>query len=203
MTNEIDTYWNEEDTNLFKSTFPYFQSNSTPRPVQIRAKIHTSEEKYSNVESEIIAIDTPKGTRTYVMIHPYTETPKIVLTIGIPPNGYADTDAIGTVQDTRVEGINQIQIGNTQAWYYPADQTIVLWECYFHSPYRSSTPLPENTNMIELWKNTEKYLHTKFPRAEKITTPFKDPLFTTEEYQAFLNLLGYEPAAKAAYVKLL
>ena len=57
--------------------------------------------------------------------------------------------------------------------------------------------------MTKLWQSVEKYFTRKFPRADRIVTPFDDPLFQTEAYQAFLKSLGYEPVAQAAYGKLL
>jgi hypothetical protein len=57
--------------------------------------------------------------------------------------------------------------------------------------------------MLKLWQQMEKHLHEKFPQAERIVTPFSDPLFNITEYQIFLRSLGYEPVAEAAYGKLL
>jgi hypothetical protein len=202
MNHEQDTYY-QEDMPLFKGVFNYFRDSNTSRPVPVRGKIHSSHEHYSDIHFEIVPITTPKGERTYVNIHPYVEEPNIVLTVGMPPHGYADSNAIGKVQSARVEGLRPIEIGNIQAWYYPADTTLVLWECYFHQSFREDTPLMEDTNMRRLWQQTEKQLHAKFPQAERIVTPFSDPLFETEEYQTFLRSLDYEPVAKAAYGKLL
>ena len=148
-------------------------------------------------------IATPKGERAYVNMHPYVEEPNVVLTVGIPPGGYADMPVIGQVQSARVEGLRHIQIGNVQAWYYPTDTALVLWECFFDRFFREDTPLTKDKNMQHLWKQTEQQLHIKFPQAERIVTPFSDPLFETKEYQTFLRSLGYEPVAKAAYGKLL
>jgi hypothetical protein len=37
-------------------------------------------------------------------------------------------------------GFREAQAGNAQAWYYSADKTIVLWECFFDRPV-SQTPV--------------------------------------------------------------
>ena len=202
MNLEVDTYW-QETTSLFAGTFSYFRRNGEPQPVPVRAKIHKSIEEYFGIEDEIIPIKNPKGERVYFHIEPYVEEPNSVLTIGIPPNGYADTDAIGTVQESKTEGFRQTPIGKCQAWYYPADTTIVIWECFLDSAFRGKTPPAEDTNMTKLWQSIEKYFAGKFPRADRIVSPFDDPLFQREEYQAFLTSLGYEPVAKAAYGKVL
>jgi hypothetical protein len=197
-----DTYW-QEDVKLFEGVFRYFHNNKTPRPVQVRGKIHSSQERYVDVDFEIVPITTPKGERIYVNVHPYVEEPNVVLTIGIPPHSYADSNAIGQVQNARVEGLRPIKLGNIQAWYYPSDTTIVLWECFLDRSFHDDIPLMKNINMRHLWEQTEKHLHAKFPQAERIVTPFSDPLFKTEEYQSFLRSLDYELVAKAAYGKLL
>ena len=51
------------------------------------------------------------------------------------------------------------------------------------------------------WVNVVRFLQERFPEAIRITTPFHDPLFETEEYHQFLSALGYQPVAKAAWGK--
>jgi|SRR5579872_2676897 len=202
MNLEQDTYW-QETISLFTGTFSYFRSNGEPQPVPVHAKIHRSIEQYDDIDREIVPIRTPKGERIYFHIEPYVEEPNIILTVGIPPNGYVDTDAIGTVRESQVKGFRQSPIGKCQAWYYPADTTVVIWECFINPAYQDKTPLLDNTNMQKLWEHIQKYFARKFPRADRIVTPFDDPLFQKEEYQAFLTSIGYEPVSKAAYGKLL
>jgi len=63
--------------------------------------------------------------------------------------------------------------------------------------------LLEDANMRALWEGFARFLQKRFVGATKITTPFHDPLFETEEYHQFLHALGYEQVAKAAYGKSL
>src|SRR5207244_1316888 len=140
----------------------------------------------------IVPIKNTKGERIYFLIQPYVEEPNVILTVGIPPNGYADTDAIGTVQESRVEGFRPIPVGKCQAWYYPADTTVVVWECFLDRAFRDNTSPAEDPNMEKLWQTIEKYFARKFPRADRMVTPFDDPQFQREEYQTFLRSLGYE-----------
>lgn len=200
MSQALDTYWQEE-VYLFDGVFPYFRYQNKPRSVSVRAKIHSSQERYSNIDAEIVPITTPKGERTYINMHPFVEEPNVILTVSMPPNGYADTPAIGSVQAARVQGFRDIQIGNVQAWYYPSEATLILWECYLFSSFTSSAS-PQTATMRDLWQSVERHLHTQFSEVERIATPFSDPLYPTEEYQSFLRTLGYEPIAKAAYGKL-
>src|SRR5437660_5065789 len=125
MNLEQDTYWNE-DTKLFDGTFPSLSSEGSPHIVKVHAKIHTSEETYYEGNREIIPITPRKGKRTNFMIHPYVAVPNITLTIRIPPNGYADTPAIGKVQSAQVEGFRDVKIGHCQAWYYQDAKVLTL-----------------------------------------------------------------------------
>jgi hypothetical protein len=100
-----------------------------------------------------------------------------------------------------MQGFREAQVGNAQAWYYPTEKALVLWECFFEERFRKD-PLPEDANMQKLWQSFERYLLTKFPQASTLATPFNDPIAESiDEYQAFLKSLGYSPIAQAAYGK--
>jgi hypothetical protein len=56
--------------------------------------------------------------------------------------------------------------------------------------------------MQNLWELFEHWLIKQFPKAQKLATPFNDPIAQSiEEYQAFLKTLGYSPIAQAAFGK--
>ncbi len=197
-----DDFWTHE-TPLFQGSFRYY--HNTLRPV--RGKIHVSEERYVDVDAEIIPIANPRqGTRTYVLMHPYVFEPKILLTVGLynRPKQYADQDAaIGEALSSRSAGVSEVQIGNAQAWYYPQDKTIVLWECFLW-PFVRDHHLPTDKHMKALWAGFETALHHLFPAATRFATPFNDPMATSiGEYQTFLRSLDYQPIpnAKAAFGK--
>jgi hypothetical protein len=138
------------------------------------------------------------------MMHPYVLDPKLTFTVGLytKPKKFADQESpIGEVIGSNNEGYREIQVGNAQAWYYHADKTIVLWECFFDHRFRKQ-PLPEDANMQKLWQSFEHWLIKQFPQSSTLATPFNDPIAeSAEEYQAFLKTLGYSPLAKAAYGK--
>ncbi len=79
-------------------------------------------------ELDIRPIPTRKGTRTYVMVHPYVFEPILTLTVGLykKPKHVADMgEAIGeTLGQPRQEGVRDVQIGNAQAWYYHQDKIL-------------------------------------------------------------------------------
>ena len=196
-----DPFWNQT-TELFTGHFAYYRN----KPRKVWAKIHTSEEKYYDRHDEIVPLKTPrKGKRIYVMMHPYIEEPNLTMTIAVNPKTYADLgEQIGTVKSTNVEGIRHAEIGNAQAWYYPEDNIIVLWECYLGSQYRDTIPLLSDQRMVNLWRGFEHWLTGYFPHAKQLVTPFNDPIARSiEEYQSFLRTLGYSPIAEAAFGKSL
>jgi hypothetical protein len=136
---------------------------------------------------------------------PYVLIPDIRVTIGLykKPKQYADQEpAIGEVIDSYEQPkMKEQEIGQAQAWYYPQDKTIVLWECYLYEFVRE-TSLSEDPNMRDLWQGFERFLHTQCVGAERITIPANDPIAETrEEYQEFLGALSYQPVAKAAWGK--
>src|SRR5205823_6371851 len=96
-----------------------------------------------------------------------------------------------------MQGFREFQVGNAQAWYYPADKAIVLWECFLYDDFRKH-PLAEDINMLNLWKGFEQWLFKQFPEASTVATTTHDPM---AEYQIFLQSLGYSRIAKTAFGK--
>jgi len=157
-----DDFWTERRA-LFPAQFPTYYTT----PEKVWGRLHTSEEQYESSRHEIIPISEKKGPRTYVMMQPYVREPKLTLAVGLytNPKHYADQDSpIGEVIGSNQEGFREAQVGNAQAWYYHADKTIVLWECFFDDRFRKH-PLPEDANMQKLWQSFERYLLQKFPRS--------------------------------------
>jgi hypothetical protein len=196
----VDDFWTH-DIPLFQGVFTYYRN----KPQPVRGKVHLAEERYFE-KHEIIPMTTPRGTQTYVMLHPYVFEPKMILTIGLykKPKSFADqAPAIGeTIGPAKQEGVKEQQIGEAQAWYYHEDKILVLWECFLWEFVRDH-PLTQDPQMKLLWQGFEAWLLQQFPQATQIATPFDDPLFEREDYQTFLRSLGYEPIAKAAFGKKL
>jgi hypothetical protein len=134
-----------------------------------------------------------------VHLEPYLAFPDIRLTVGLSPVPRPD-GAIGEVLAADEHGVRRERIGTAQAWFYPTDRTLVLWEALIEERFRDA-PLPEDTNMRRLWLGIEDFLTTRFPVAERITTPFDDPAFETADYRAFPGSLGYASVAQAAFGK--
>jgi hypothetical protein len=189
---------------LFVGTFPYYRND----PHKVQARLQVSVEKFWYENHKIIPLNMKPGEtgkRTYVMKHPYILEPKLFMTVGMypKPKHYADQDeAIGEMLSTQVKGMRQYQIGSDQAWYYPQDKLIVLWECFFDAHMRNVKSLTEDLYMQKLWRSFEHWLVRQFPEATRIATPFNDPIAKSiEEYQTFLRFLGFQPIVQAAYGK--
>jgi hypothetical protein len=198
----LDDFWTH-DIPLFKGTFAYYRNQ--PRPV--RGNIHTSEETYrlNAFEQDIRPIETLKGSRTYVMLHPYVFEPILTFRVGPykKPKQYADQEEVigQTLGGVKQEGVREVRIGSAQAWYYHQDKVIEIWECFLDSGFRTH-PFVDDVHMHKLWQGVETWLVEQFPQATSIVTPFYDPIaHSIEEYQTFLCSLGYEPVAKSAFGK--
>ena len=197
-------YWTH-DAALFTGRFRYFSREL--EPVEVRGKIHLSQEPYrlQQAETAIEPIQHLTGTRSYVHLKPFVLVPDLILTVGLSPKPrqYADQDpAIGEVIGAREQKMKEVEIGQCQAWYYPKDQTIIVWECLLHH-FVQEKPLLDDHNMTAYWQGFERFLLQQFPNASQIATPYHDPEYDFAEYQQFLTTLGYwpHPTAKAAWSK--
>ena len=195
-----DEFWTER-VQLFTAQFPAYDT----KPQNVWGRFHTAEEDYFGAASEIVPLKHKKGRCTYIMMQPYVLEPILTFTVGLykTPKPYADQEsAIGkTIGQPKQQGFREVQVGSAQAWYYPADKMIVLWECFFSEGFRRH-PLSEDRNMRNLWQRFEHWLIKQFPQAKTIATPLNDPIAESiEEYQAFLKKLGYSPLAEAAFGK--
>jgi hypothetical protein len=204
MQGRIDTveddFWTER-LPFFAAQLPAYYR----KPQQIHGRFHTSDEEYSPSRHEIIPLSERRGQRTYVLMQPYVLQPKLTFTVGVynRPKQYADQESpIGKVIGApQAQGFREVEVGNAQAWYYPAEKTIVLWECFFYDDFRKH-PMATDTNMLNLWKGFERWLLRQFPNTETLATTTHDPIAETiEEYQTFLKSLGYSPLFKTAFGK--
>src|SRR5205823_5268775 len=159
------------DTSLFTGSFRYFGAE----PVLVRGKLHLAEEAYYGAASEIVPLKTKKGMCTYINLKAFVLVPDITLTIGLyaKPKQYADQEpAIGEVIGAKENPkMREQEIGDGQAWYYPSDRTIVLWECGLYNPFEEA-PIEQDPNMTGLWTGFERFLLSQFPHAEQIATTY-------------------------------
>jgi hypothetical protein len=144
-----DPYWTH-DTLLFDGTFRLFRNQKQ----HVRGKIHVVGEPYDfnsfGHSLERSSLKNPQGKRVYVFMRPYIEQPNLVMSFAVQPKHYHDAGTIlGKTTGTQVEGFRHHEIGNAQAWYYPEDRVLVLWECFLDDLTRDR-PLREDANMRAL-----------------------------------------------------
>ncbi|MBV9282510.1 MAG: hypothetical protein JOZ41_20725 [Chloroflexi bacterium] len=164
----------------------------------IRARAHIREERYRGRE-ELIRL-SPSGVRSYVLMHPYILLPDITLTVDLAPAS-ADPSVVGHVSSSEWTGMKQERIGDGQAWYYPADQTLILWECMLLPRYREDEDPAHDGNLHTLWEGFEQLLLTRFPQTEQLVTPSWEPEYGPASWEAFLEDLGYTKLSAEAYTK--
>lgn len=164
-------------------------------------KTHLSEERYRHYshDHEIVRLKSHRGLRHYLLARPYVLEPTIALTVDLfsrrHPNG-----AIGELVGGAVTDRRPVDIGSAQAWLYPQEQTLVLWECYLFDRFRAADPLAD-ANLHTLWEGVEGVLLDRFPHAQRLVTPSWEPQYDREQWQAFLQSRGFARANGRAFGK--
>jgi hypothetical protein len=164
----------------------------------VRTRAHIAEESYRG-RREIVPL-AKAGNRFYVLIHPYILLPDISVTVDLSSSP-SPSGQIGQVQSAGWEGMKHERIGDGQAWYYPADRTLVLWECILYQRYQQDENPLHDTNYANLWHGFEDFLVGRFPDARTIVTPSWEPDVKPQSWQAFLSFLGYKQLSQEAFAK--
>ena len=186
---ERDPYW-QEDTALGEGRIDDEQYG-------IRLRLHTSAERYQETR-EIVSLKHRRGERIYCHGRPYILQPEITLSIGVYPEPRGDQ--VGEVLSSEWEGMRHQDIGNAQAWYYPAEQTLVLWECYLFDLYREENPLGDEV-LASTWAGFERWLLSQFPETRRLVTPCWENTYERDHWQAFLAVRGYHAFNERAFLK--
>jgi hypothetical protein len=190
MTQDIDTYWNSNKV--------IGEGDIEGKPSLIRLRIHRSTEKYFDGDS-LIELSYRTGERIYFHAKPYILIPDMTLTFAAYPRPAQD-GAIGEVISTDVKKLKPLEIGNAQAWYYPAEKALVLWECYFFAHFRKQTDPRKDVTLQTLWTGFERILLDQLHPVERIYTTY-EPIYERPVFTKFLRQLGYRKHGKVAFVK--
>jgi hypothetical protein len=164
----------------------------------IRLHLRRSEETYKDSIENLFPISARQGKRTYFHATPYILIPQMTVTIGLT-KPKADSDEIGRVIGSDVTKLQEREIGNAQAWYYPEDKALVLWECYLFESYRKVSPLKDPL-LATVWQRFEKTLLKELPDTANIYTTY-EPIYDRPVFKTFLAKHGYRPTEKVAFVK--
>jgi len=169
----------------------------------IRLKTHVAPERYHHTSEhdEVVPLEARSGTRIYVMAKPYILELDYRLTVGLYSQP-TEQGAIGEVASSAWVGMRQRDIGQSQAWYYPEERTLVLWECFLEHWYRQEDPRTDETLRV-LWQGFEAFLLRQFPDAAFIATPSWEPIYEDDKdaWPEFLERMGYTPIGSMALGK--
>lgn len=205
MTDALDEYWQEEVggglLDLARDT-----------KAELFWQLHSQEEAYEAGPLEDLGLYlsrglaifeyAAKGKRIYLHAKPFIWKPRIVLTVALSEEETdvtSDDDStpslgIGRVLSSDVTDYERFYLGMAQAYYYPEDHALVIWECdVFHLTKHTEEDLGEGAFFFTLWQRFESMLRERFPATNLIVTPGWDPGYSSEEWRAFLTRLGYGP----------
>jgi hypothetical protein len=164
----------------------------------IRLHLHQSEERAYHGES-LFPIAVKRGdTKIYFHAKSYILILRITLTVGLT-KPKADSSEIGKIIGSDVTKLKELEIGNAQAWYYPVEKALVLWECYPYEQYAKQDPRI-NPLLATLWQGFEKHLLKELPDTTRIYTGY-EPIYENQVYQTFLAKQGYHAIDRGAFVK--
>jgi hypothetical protein len=190
---EPDPYWQDDtaigEVRLFRG-----------ETYTVRMRLHTATERASR-RREIVPLSDAARERIYVHGKPYILVPDVTLSVGLYPRPDAG-GAIGEVAGSEWVGMRHEDIGQAQAWCYPADGLVVLWECFPEARYRAGDDPTRDATLHALWAGFEGWLAARFPDARRLVTTWED-LYDRPRWQAFLEERGYHPATPAAFEKSL
>jgi hypothetical protein len=187
-----DPYWHE-DLAIAEGRFDHETHT-------VRLRLHRSAERISWVEAlfSLSAAQQADRRRLYFHGRPYILLPDYTVTIAPYPRP-TPSDAIGAVTGARWEGLKHEDVGKAQAWYYPIDRTLVLWECVLDERFRQADPRQDET-LQRLWAGFERAVLERCPGAERVYTTWEDS-YARPIWREFLGARGYRAIAPAAFVK--
>jgi hypothetical protein len=114
-------------------------------------------------------------------------------------NSPKPTGEIGTVASSSVKDLQAVEVGQAQAWYYPQDHSLVLWECFLETPFRNPVLLADQLHKL-VWQGFEQHLRKEVPEVQRIYTTF-EPIYDRPVWAKFLKTQGYKKIDKVAFVK--
>lgn len=185
------------DQTMTKEHDDYWQIDEAIDDGSIRLKVHYEDDQYSG--GEIVPLKEKRGIRTYYHAKPYILIPRITLALGLHPEPKGQE--IGKVLDSSWEGMDHREIGNAQAYWYPTDRLILLWECILFGSDRPKDP-NQDERLTKVWQHFEHFLIKCHREVTRIATPGWEPEFPEGTlWQDFLRDRGYAPLNERAFVK--
>ncbi len=109
----------------------------------------------------LVPMTRTPGTITSFHAKPYLLEPEMTLDVALHLRP-SPAGEIGRVIGGDTTGARRREVGQAQAWYYPADHTIVVWECFLGDRYRENDPLADIA-LREVWHGFEQTLVARPP----------------------------------------
>lgn len=195
-TTSLDDYWQQEE-HVARLLLP-------PRDhgQEVFFLWHSSPERYGKDHRELGIDLSDAGERQYVHVKAYYYAPRIILSVSLArPVETPLGEEIGEVTESRVEGADRHFIANLQAWYYPTEKSLMLWEVDMSGHYGMSDPTRDFL-LGSLWYFFERGLLSRFRDCERIVTPGADPSYSDESWREFLKSQAYQPHRDNTFIKL-
>ncbi len=186
----VDTYWTHNTI--------LGEGNIHGEQTLIRLKVHRSDERYYDKRDELFQLSSRSGDRIYFHAKPYILIPDMTITFGLSQTP-RDDGALGKVLNTDVTKLKPLDISMAQAWYYPAEKALVLWECFLEEPYRQPDILHDQLQTT-VWTNFERVLLEQLPETRRIYTTY-EPIYEVPVYEQFLAAQGFTQCGRVAFVK--
>jgi hypothetical protein len=164
----------------------------------IRLLVHSSTTTHHGGR-DIIPLSQKQGSCVYVQASPYILVPEIAVEVALYANPVSLGEA-GQVSESHWQGMRERPIGEAQAWCYPDDRLIVLWECYLFQNFSLPEPVKDQT-LATAWAGFEAVLLTQPFAVEQIVTPSWENLYDLLQWQSFLKERGYHPHTSRAWVR--
>jgi hypothetical protein len=182
--NAYEPYW-QHDLSLGEGVF-------SPLPHALRMRLAVETERYYG-RQEIVPLPHPIGMRTVVHARPYTLLPR-----GLSRRLSWLGTLLRRVTRPNWERLDSRDLGDCHAWYYHQDRLLILWDCLVYE--RATDPRADHI-LGALWQGFEQVLLASFPDTGWIATPSWEPVYTTQDWQAFLQRQGYQPFNTQAFLK--
>jgi hypothetical protein len=122
----------------------------------------------------------------------------MIFTVGLT-RPKADSEEIGRVIASDVTKLQELEIGNAQAWYYPTERALVLWECFLFQPF-AKKDLLHDVLFAKVWQGFETVLVKVLPDTTRIYSTY-EPIYERPVFKTFLASMQHRPIEKAAFVK--
>ena len=173
-------YWTH-DTLLFEGSFPTIDE----KPIAIRGRWHKHREHYTEeyASASWLPLAPAAGQRLVLAIAPYL--PAFAPTPEEPP-ALARKSQVGVLQKRSARTCEEQDLGIARGYAYLREHLLVLEECRLFSIWQ-----PQREALEQFWQAAEHMLQTLDPDATRIITPGHDPDWLDEDFQAFLQGLGY------------